>query len=210
MELISQVQEGGVRLGQSINRMLSENKLHLAGLARGLPNLTQLVEQKQQDLDGLSERLGAGPARLLAAKGQELSVVAAGLKTTHLARDVKRYDSQILDLSNRLGTALKRSAERTEERLAGIGARLESVSPKRVLERGYALVRDADGNPITVAAGAPAGAAWQVEFTDGTIDVHVGDGVPNSKNQESTSPKPHPKPKTKVGDKVDGRQGSLL
>ncbi|MBT7450432.1 MAG: exodeoxyribonuclease VII large subunit [Rhodospirillaceae bacterium] len=208
LELISQVQESGVRLGQAVNRLLSENTLQVAGLARGLPNLTQVVEQKQQDLDGLSERLGTGPARLLAAKGQDLSVIAAGLKPTHLVRDVTRYDDLISDWSDRLSTALRRSTDRTGERLDGLGTRLESVSPKRVLERGYALVKDRNGTPITVAAGASAGAPWQVEFSDGAVGVTVGEG--ESRPTATESPKSAPKPKSKTGGKPDGRQGSFL
>ena len=170
--------------------------------------LTQLVEQKQQDIDGLSERLGTGPARLLVAKGQELSVVAAGLKPTHLARDVKRYEERIVDWSARLGTALGRSTDRIGERLDSLGTRLESVSPKRVLERGYALVKDGDGTPITVATGASVGAAWQVEFSDGAVGVTVGDDGPQPTVLKS--PQSASKTKSKTGGKPDGRQGSFL
>lgn len=208
LELISQVQESGVRLGQSVNRLLSEYTLQIEGLARGLPNLTQVVEQKQQDLDGLSERLGSGPARLLVAKGQDLSVIAAGLKPTHLVRDVTRCDGLVADWSDRLSIALQRSTDRIGERLDGLGTRLESVSPKRVLERGYALVKDADGTPITVASGALSGAAWQVEFSDGAVGVTVGKGVPQS--AATKSPKTASKTKPKAGGKSDGRQGSFL
>ena len=99
LELAAQVQEHQVRLGQSINRLLSEYRLQMEGLSRGLPNLAQLVEQKQQDLDGFSERLASGPARLLNTKGQDLSIIAAGLKPAHLKRDVDRHGMALSDWS---------------------------------------------------------------------------------------------------------------
>lgn len=216
LELISQVQENGLRLGRSVNRLLSESTLQIQGLARGLPDLNQVVEQKQQDLDGLAERLGVGPSRLILAKGQELSVVAAGLKPSHLARDVQRYDTVISDWSKRLGDALGRSTDRTAERLEGLATRLESVSPKRVLERGYALVLDENGTPITVAAAAESGAAWQVEFSDGAVGVTVGSEAPQPvatkppKPESTSKPKSSGQSKTQPEAKVDGRQGSLL
>jgi exodeoxyribonuclease VII large subunit len=208
LELVSQVQECGVRLGQSINRLLSESALQVQGLGRGLPNLTQVVEQKQQDLDGLSERLGTGPARLLVAKGQDLSVAAAGLKPAHLVRDVARYDGIIAEWSTRLSDALRRSTDRTGERLEGLRARLESVSPKRVLERGYALVREAGGVPITLAAGATPGALWQVEFSDGTVGVTVGADAPDRLAPKASGSGPSKKPKPPASSQ--GRQRSLL
>jgi exodeoxyribonuclease VII large subunit len=210
LELISQVRENGLRLERSVNRLLSESTLQIQGLARGLPNLNQMVEQKQQDFDGLIERLGAGPARLLVAKSQELSVVATGLKSSHLARDVQRYERVISDWSKRLGDALGRSTDLTGERLEGLAARLESVSPKRVLERGYALVRDGNGKPITVAVAAEEGAPWQVEFSDGAVNVTVEfDTLQPLVTTPLKSPPPR-KPKSGSQSKAGGRQGSLL
>lgn len=208
LELVSQVQEHGVRLGQAANRMLADNTMQLEGLGRGLPNLTQVVEQKQQDLDGLAERLGVGPSRLLVAKGQELSVAAAGLKPSHLARDVQRYDAAIADWSMRLTDALSRSTDRTGERLEALSNRLESVSPKRVLERGYALVKNADGTPITTAAKAEGGVPWQVEFSDGVVGVTVSGDATDRPMKAAQKPAATQKPKS--SGKTDGRQRSLL
>ena len=208
LELIAQVQENGVRLGQSVNRLLSESHLHVEGLSRGLPNLAHLVEQKQQDIDGLSERLASGPARLLAAKGQELAVAATGLKPAHIAREVARYQDTLADWSTRLGIALGRSTKRAGERLEGLVARLESISPKRVLERGYALVTDAQGAPVTVAAGASPGSNWQVEFQDGFVGVTVGSGAGVS--PKTKTKKPQSRSGSQPNSQTGNRQGSLL
>ena len=56
-------------------------------------------------------------------------------------------------------------------RLEGVGARLESVSPEGVLARGYALVFDVGGHPVTRAGGVRAGAALRVRFGDGEVGV---------------------------------------
>ena len=200
MELAAQVQERAARLGQGLNRMLTEQRIHLEGLSRGLPNLTQLVEQRQQDLDGLTERLASGPARFIATKTQDLSLAAAGLKPAHLSRDVKRYEEAVKDWGARLGSALKRSSDRAGERLESLFARLESVSPKRVLERGYALVTDTAGNAVTAVAGADAGATWSVEFSDGKVGVVVGGEAPAPRRTTK-------KPKS---DGKESKQGSLL
>ena len=54
-------------------------------------------------------------------------------------------------------SARSSSVEGTSRRL---WARLESVSPMRVLERGYAMVWDAGGAPVTAAALAPVRRAF--------------------------------------------------
>ena len=49
----------------------------------------------------------------------------------------------------------------TRARLEGTAARLESVSPLAVLQRGYAVVSDAAGHPLTSAAKVAPGARLQ-------------------------------------------------
>ncbi|NVN41738.1 exodeoxyribonuclease VII large subunit, partial [Ameyamaea chiangmaiensis] len=52
-------------------------------------------------------------------------------------------------------------------RLDVLAGRLEAMSPLGVLERGYVLVRDADGRPVTRAEGARPGAQVTLTFRDG-------------------------------------------
>ncbi|HYZ62320.1 MAG TPA: exodeoxyribonuclease VII large subunit, partial [Acetobacteraceae bacterium] len=64
-----------------------------------------------------------------------------------------------------LASGLREARTRSE----AAAARLESVSYQKVLERGFALVSDGSGHPITRAAGVRAGARLQIQFADGTV-----------------------------------------
>ncbi len=204
LELVSQVQERVTRLGQSMNRLLNESLLHIQGLERGLPNLRQVANQKEQDLDVWFERLRDGPKRFLKTKAQFLSVAGAGLKPVHLKRDIRRHQTTLKDVSARLTTGRSRYIDSQRERLVGLHKRLESVSPERVLERGYALVTLPDDTPVTVAAGATPGDVWHVKFQDESVGVTVGQDA-----KVVSKPKSSPK---KRGAKTtpNDRQGSLL
>ena len=52
--------------------------------------------------------------------------------------------------------------------------RLRALSPLGVLERGYALVRDADGAAITNAASLHSGQTVTVQMRDGRAEAVVG------------------------------------
>jgi exodeoxyribonuclease VII large subunit len=54
-------------------------------------------------------------------------------------------------------------------RLAGLAARLEAGSYQSVLARGFALVRDASGAPLTRAAAVPPGVTLTIGFADGEV-----------------------------------------
>ena len=61
--------------------------------------------------------------------------------------------------------------------LEGVGKLLDSVSYRRVLARGYALVHDASGRPLRLAAEIGAGQALTLEFADGKVGA-VAHGGP--------------------------------
>jgi exodeoxyribonuclease VII large subunit len=58
-------------------------------------------------------------------------------------------------------------------RLAGAHREMEALSPVRVLERGYAVVRAADGSVLRSAAGAGAGDAVTVQLAAGRLTATV-------------------------------------
>jgi exodeoxyribonuclease VII large subunit len=47
----------------------------------------------------------------------------------------------------------------------------EQLSPRRVLERGYAIVRDTDGLPVMTAKAARAAKGLEIEFADGRLGL---------------------------------------
>jgi exodeoxyribonuclease VII large subunit len=59
------------------------------------------------------------------------------------------------------------------ERLAAARRHVEALSPVRVLERGYAVVRDADGRVVRDAAAVAAGARVDVELARGRFAARV-------------------------------------
>ena len=66
-------------------------------------------------------------------------------------------------------------------RLEGAAARLESVSPSAVLSRGYALVTNSAGVPITNAANVKPGAKMRLHFADGEVAATADGGKPGDR-----------------------------
>jgi exodeoxyribonuclease VII large subunit len=63
--------------------------------------------------------------------------------------------------------------QQESQRLLSLWKRLQSVSPASVLQRGFAIVRDEEGNPVARKAGLTSGQKLQTEFGDGTLPVRV-------------------------------------
>ena len=101
-------------------------------------------------------------------------------------------------------TTLRRAVDHVTaaqaRRLAGAGKLLESYSYQRVLERGYAVVRDRAGAVVKLAADTTRGMAASVQFADATVAAVLGGGA-------ALAPAPTPKKRKRA---PNGDQGSLL
>ena len=77
------------------------------------------------------------------------------------------------DLALRLGRGLGHSLSLRRLRLAGLDERLRSLNPLAVLQRGYAVVRRADGTVVSRVAQVEVGQDLNVRVSDGQVDARV-------------------------------------
>jgi exodeoxyribonuclease VII large subunit len=235
-ELQATVLDNERRMIAAMHRLIEDRRLRVEGLARGLPDLDSLIGTQQQRLDGEDERLGNAMQGLLRERGQQVAHWAAQIKPPQqvlfetqtrvaqggkdLAAAIERFldgqDNRAARIADRFVPALaERQTRDAEQKLKSAGALLESLSFRRVLDRGYAVVRDTDGNAVMTAATLQTGDSVLVEFSDGRVgaDVTETDVTPDpAKKPAPRKPKAKAPTRAQGADKAkaDGRQGSLL
>ncbi|OLD58386.1 MAG: hypothetical protein AUF60_10040 [Gemmatimonadetes bacterium 13_1_20CM_69_28] len=88
-----------------------------------------------------------------------------GQLSARLARGLGRRSERVtqrLDRTlDRLGSAVTLRLERQRHRLSAVSGRLDALSPLRILARGYALARDAEGRVLKRVAQFPPGRAFR-------------------------------------------------
>ncbi|MEL6544341.1 MAG: exodeoxyribonuclease VII large subunit, partial [Myxococcota bacterium] len=77
-------------------------------------------------------------------------------------------------------SAVQASVTAARARIAQLGARLHALSPLAVLERGYAIALDAEGQAVRSATDVKAGAELELRVHRGRIGVTVRDVDPES------------------------------
>ena len=94
-----------------------------------------------------------------------------------LARALKIASKHVVERLDRTGDRLVSSMQNRIERsgalLTAHGARLDALSPLKVLGRGYALARDADGQILKRVAQLPSGKEFRLRVTDGEVNGRV-------------------------------------
>ena len=190
-DLLADVQNKAARLSGAASRIVQEQRLRLQRAERGLPDLASLLGTARQRLDDRAARLAlalpnlvrqwrarlvdverhlVAPTALLAARRAALELLAtrqhAALRHAIAAHPLPRLTDAPLRAALREGRA----------RLEGLAARLELVSHRAVLARGYAAVFDAAGHPLTTAASVKPGTSLRIQFADGDVQATAARG----------------------------------
>ncbi len=225
-ELLAQVIDDERRLVGAVGRLVAERRARVEGLARGLPRPMELLEASMQTLDSESERLenairatverGTGRLATAAAKlpHPREQIEKSATKLAHadgqmiaalrgVVRDRSRH-FEGLSAAERMAGGTMRLLATAEARLGSAGQLLESLSYQRILDRGFALVRDAAGEPVLAAAATSPGQEVSVHFADGAVGAVISGGSGSAREA-----KPAAKPRKEDSPRRGG-QGTLF
>jgi exodeoxyribonuclease VII large subunit len=162
------VMDQGQRLYAAWSRSLQRRTDYVTGLARGLLHPGRLIETMVQKLDDRSERLAGALPAYIASKEQRLALAAAKLHPATLLQHLLRQQKDIATLGERAERMAQRRIADSEQRLKASLQLLESLDYRRVLERGYTLLRTAEGRLVSRVDLMQDGKTYQVQFYDGT------------------------------------------
>jgi len=129
------------------------------------------LDQRGQRLDQLAARLGR-PSGLAVREQQRLAQLAERMRhATLLKLQQLTHNQKALEAD--FPYKLQRSLVDRHQRLERAALRLQLLDPRLVLQRGYALLSDAEGRTITSVHQAPPGTALQATLADGSLDLTV-------------------------------------
>jgi exodeoxyribonuclease VII large subunit len=176
-ELLAQTLDFERRQLRCFTRGMSDRRKLLQSLARALPRADQLFAQPRQRFDVASERLGHALRRNLQEHRRAFTEATTLLRPKPL-RDRMRAETERTKLLNhRLERCHRARLETAHKKLESLSRVLESISYRAVLERGYALVRAADGTIRRRAASIASGERLSLVFADGAQQA-IADGGP--------------------------------
>jgi exodeoxyribonuclease VII large subunit len=179
LDLMAELAAKTARLAGGLGRLFGERRLHLAGLARGLPQPQDLIGAAAQRLDDRSERLRLAMTARLRDGRQRLGLAAASLRPAALSGEIARLHGRTGEIGARLVEAMARHIERCHAGVDNYAGRLATHSERHrsLLQRGYVVVRDAKAAVVTDGAAIVAGAAIELEFHDAKIGAIAGKKV---------------------------------
>jgi exodeoxyribonuclease VII large subunit len=144
----------------------------LKGLAwRMQQRLTHALDAHAQRLDGLQHRLGRPTERL---QRERLQLDHLDMQLTQaLRRPWPQQRQRLAWLEQTLRSVQRQAAQSRQRHLDQLAAQLDLLDPRRVLQRGYALLQDESGHAVTRAQAVTAGQRLHATLMDGEVVVTV-------------------------------------
>jgi exodeoxyribonuclease VII large subunit len=172
-ELLSQIIDLERRRFRALSKGIDERRKHLSHVARILPAADHLFTAARQRLDVFSDKLAHVLERNYEQHARRFTKARTLLRATGIKRHMELCRKRTDDLSHQLKRAHRARLAELQRGLAALGRMLDGMSYKGVLERGFALVRAADGTVRRRAESLVAGEALSLTFADGTAAATV-------------------------------------
>ncbi|MCO7176599.1 exodeoxyribonuclease VII large subunit [Sporolactobacillus kofuensis] len=175
VELSRHIDQLTTRLSQAMNGRLREEKTRLHRLrgsyAFKFPG--QLVLQKEQECDRLLERLGQSAKHQLQHKQNQLVMADRLLAQSKPNELLNRAEKQLNERMQHFLRAFATYRHSKESQFDKLLTQLNSLSPLKIMSRGYGLAFDANNQLIKTVQSVSPGDSVTVRMHDGKLDCQV-------------------------------------
>ncbi|HYC05212.1 MAG TPA: exodeoxyribonuclease VII large subunit [Azospirillaceae bacterium] len=197
------------RLGLALTSGIERRRTRVQQLGASLRHPRELLSLASTRFEAAGRALRTGLVQAVKLERSRFARIGDRLTLLPVRRQITDGAARMKDLPPRLDGAYGRRLEVLRDRLKAQCLLLESYSYRGVLERGFALVTDAQGQPLTRAADTAPGQAIGIEFADGRTEAVVGTEAPRP-GPPVPPPAPAPRTETKRAKPALAGQGNLF
>ncbi|HKR31426.1 MAG TPA: exodeoxyribonuclease VII large subunit [Terriglobales bacterium] len=153
--------------------MLNRRRFQDLGEHRAVIRITDAIRRREQSLDDLSARLAASQRESLQKYRRRLELATVRVRHHDLRRQFQSMQKDLHRLASHLPRAIGAGLFAHRARLEQASARLHALSPLKILERGYAVVFDSAGIPISDSEKLNVGDALSIRLAKGSLGAEV-------------------------------------
>jgi exodeoxyribonuclease VII large subunit len=163
------------RLSRASRYQLQQLKLRLTELAQhgAFARMREAIRRREQRVDDLVYRLAQAERKMIQTRMRRLDVASTRLRHLDLRLRLNYFHKQLDTHTTALQVAMHNGLARRRARLEHLSAQLQALSPTNILERGYALVFDSQGNLVKDAAQVATGGDITAQVAKGKITATV-------------------------------------
>ena len=174
-EILERLMNRKNRLTRSIQEKVNSERTHLSRLERSYafryPH--KMYEQKLEQLDRTTERLGKTSTRYFMKKRDDLNQMTEILKKQHPEQIVKTSKEDLQQYERTMRKTMEAIYRQKSQQFVSLTATLSALSPLKIMERGYGLVFTEDETLIKSTQQVSTGDKIAVSIKDGTLECEI-------------------------------------
>lgn len=174
-ELLQQLQYRRQRLEIALDRLFAEKQQKLRHLSLRLHNQHPQAQLRiqQQLITLLSHRLQQSLRHRWQKKAENLTALSMRLYKNPLPLRLQQYEQQLAQLKVRLNSHMNLTLSLQQKQLAHLCGKLDSLSPLKVLARGYSITQNQQNFTIRSMKDVNVGEQIKTRLPDGDIISQV-------------------------------------
>jgi exodeoxyribonuclease VII large subunit len=151
----------------------ARQRLTRVPVSRAEARVSTTMHRSAQRLDDFSFRLEAAMSGTIRERQGRVAEMGAAVLRHDPRQALAAARERLTELRTRINRSLERTLKRAAVRVGGVDARLHSLSPLAVLDRGYALVLSAEGGLIRSASQLQTGERVTTRLASGAFTSAV-------------------------------------
>lgn len=162
----------GNRLEVALPNIIALNQSALQSAYKGLAKMEGYISSKELRLEQAGALLERRIEMLLRTRSERFYKASHNLNINLIKKDISVSKNRLENAAKRSAIGIENLIMRAVDKLDSKVQLLESYHYKKVLERGFAIVKDISGDLITRKATASEKLSFDIEFFDGVQRVY--------------------------------------
>ncbi|MCM3002421.1 exodeoxyribonuclease VII large subunit [Priestia koreensis] len=174
-EVMERLKQRNIRMMRAVRERMTASKERLKNAQKSYAFRypQRLLEQKEQDLDRMMDRLHKEMGRALQAKIDAKEALTQRLKRNHPQEKIKQAHEHTEMLTKSLSKEMQNLLKQKQLLFGSLASKLDALSPLKTMERGYSLVYNEENELVKSTKNITTGDKVNIRLTDGQIECEV-------------------------------------
>ncbi len=172
-QLNDRLEEWNANLNYLVQARLAEKSQSILLASKNLKSPLTMLKEQSQSLDNVEIRLASIMQSIMSGAKQNFQLTAAQIYQSSALQRFGKHEDRLKNNLNSLNSQIKNFIDKKKLMLASINSNLKAISPLAVLDRGYAIVMNENGQALKSSKDLKIGDAVTTRLADGGFRSNV-------------------------------------
>jgi exodeoxyribonuclease VII large subunit len=172
-QLEDKLEEWQATLGYLVQARLTEKSQAILFASQNLKSPLTMLKEQSQSLDNVEIRLTNIMQSIMSGAKQSLQLSTAQIYQSSALQKFGKYEDSLKNNFNSLNSQIKNLVDKKKLMLASLHSNLKAISPLAVLDRGYAIVMNKNGQALKSSNDLKVGDSVTARLANGGFSASV-------------------------------------